>query len=63
MPPYRFFFWEDAADRIAQVDVIDCADDTGALARADKSFGENPDYKLAEIWKDDRLVTRRERLR
>ena len=62
MAQYRFFFWTGDAERIAQIDVIDCADDTDAVSRADQKFGENESYMMAEIWKDDRLVTRRGRL-
>jgi hypothetical protein len=61
MPEYRFFFWTEAADRIAKVDITDCADDADAVRWAEQVLDANPSYLITEIWKGDRLVERRQR--
>lgn len=61
MREYRFFFWTEAAARIAKVEVADCSDDADAVRLAEQTLGENPPYLIAEIWTGDCLVERRQR--
>lgn len=62
MPEYRFFFWTEVDDHVAKVEIIDCADDDGAVHWAERALCENRPYLLAEIWKGERLVGRQQRI-
>lgn len=63
MPEYRFFFWDESADRISHVEVRECADDAAATAWVEHTFGDKADYKVAEIWSGDVLMARHHRAR
>lgn len=62
MAPYRFFYWTDVADKLAKVETVECPDDARAVSRAEEAFRPETPYTVVEIWKDDRLVARRQRL-
>lgn len=62
MAPYRFFYWTDVADTLAKVETVECPDDAQAVSRAEKACRPDTPYTVVEIWRDDRLVARRQRL-